>query len=367
MLSQLKTSPPLKIHINSPSSTTATYMASTTTATRFLLLFFLLSAASAARTAKNRTSTTSVQRMHEQWMAQHGRVYKDAAEKERRFRIFKANVEYIESENRAGNRSYTLGPNRFSDLTNEEFRASYLGFRPTPRSDAPAREPFRYSDDSTGAPGSVDWRSRGAVTPVKDQGGCKCCWAFSAVAATEGITKITTGKLISLSEQELLDCNDEGYSCDGGTMDDAFRFIVSNGGLATEDDYPYQTMQGMCNADQALSSAASISGYEDVPENSESALMSAVANQPVSVAVDGGDMNFQHYKGGVFTGPCETNLNHGVTAIGYGTAGDGTKYWLIKNSWGTTWGESGFMRIQRNVESPKGMCGLAMHASYPTA
>nr|CAD1824017.1 unnamed protein product [Ananas comosus var. bracteatus] len=149
-------------------------MASSTTATRFLLLFFLLSAASAtasaARTARNSTSTASVRRMHEQWMAQHGRVYKDAAEKERRFRIFKANVEYIESANRAGNRSYTLGPNRFTDLTNEEFRASYLGFWPTSRPNAAVQSPFRYADDST--PDSMDWRSRGAVTPIKDQGDC---------------------------------------------------------------------------------------------------------------------------------------------------------------------------------------------------
>ncbi|OAY82763.1 Senescence-specific cysteine protease SAG39 [Ananas comosus] len=150
-------------------------MASSTAATRFLLLFFLLWAASAttsaARTARNSTSAEeSVRRMHEQWMAQHGRVYKDAAEKERRFRIFKANVEYIESANRAGNRSYTLGPNRFTDLTNEEFRALYLGFRPTPRPDAAAQSPFRYADSST--PDSMDWRSQGAVTPIKDQGNC---------------------------------------------------------------------------------------------------------------------------------------------------------------------------------------------------
>ncbi|OAY70135.1 Senescence-specific cysteine protease SAG39 [Ananas comosus] len=250
-------------------------MASSTTANRFLLLCFLLSAASdtpsAARTARNSTSTASVRRMHEQWMAQHGRMYKDAAKKERRFRIFKANVEYIESANRAGNRLYTLGPNRFTDLTNEEFRASYLGFRPTPRPKGKAQSPCRYANDLM--LDSMDWRSRGAYICTY----AGCCWAFSAVAATEGITKIRTGQLISRSEKELLDCNNDGYSCNGGTMDGAFQFIVSNGSLATKAAYPYRAMQGTCNAAQ-VSSAATISGYEDVQANSESALLSAVAN-----------------------------------------------------------------------------------------
>ena len=196
-----------------------------------------------------------------------------------------------------------------------------------------------------------------------------CCWAFSAVAATEGITKLSTGKLISLSEQELVDCdvNGEDQGCNGGLMDDAFQFIIDNGGLTTESNYPYKASDGTCNTNKASSSAATISGYEDVPSNSESALLKAVANQPVSVAIDAGGSDFQLYKSGVFTGACGTELDHGVTAVGYGKTADGIKYWLVKNSWGKSWGESGYIRMERDVDAAEGLCGIAMEASYPTA
>lgn len=195
-----------------------------------------------------------------------------------------------------------------------------------------------------------------------------CCWAFSAVAATEGITKLSTGKLISLSEQELVDCDVKGedQGCNGGLMDDAFKFIIKNGGLTTEANYPYTAADGTCNAKKASNHATSIKGFEDVPVDSEAALMKAVANQPVSVAIDAGDITFQLYQGGVFTGYCGTDLDHGVTAVGYGTD-DGTKYWLVKNSWGASWGESGYIRMERDVSAKEGLCGIAMQASYPTA
>lgn len=332
---------------------------------RCLCLALVVLAIWAAFTTARELSEMSMKERHEQWMAQHGRVYADAAEKARRFEIFKVNMELVESFN-AGDRKFKLGANLFADLTNEEFRARN-GFKPSKGSSA-GKTSFRY-ENVKAVPASTDWRKKGAVTPIKNQGQCGSCWAFSAVAAAEGITKLSTGKLISLSEQELVDCDVKGVDqgCNGGEMDDAFKFIMKNKGLTTESSYPYTGSDDTCNAKAAASHAASITGYEDVPKNSEAALLKAVANQPVAVAIDAGGFAFQLYSSGVFDGDCGTDLDHGVAAVGYGTASDGTKYWLVKNSWGTTWGEEGYIRMQRDVDAKEGLCGIAMDASYPTA
>ncbi|KAK4755578.1 hypothetical protein SAY87_009335 [Trapa incisa] len=304
-----------------------------------------------------------------QWMAAYGRVYTNDAQRETRFGIFKNNLEFIDSFNNGGNKTYRLEINEFADMTNEEFQAQWNAHKVS--SDQWLLEKsatFRY-DNVSGVPSSIDWRKKGAVTPVKDQGQCGCCWAFSAVAAVEGITKIRTGKLIPLSVQELVDCDTKGINrgCGGGLMDNAFEFIVKNRGLMTEADYPYQGVDGTCNAKRTVKHAARIAGFENVPANSEWSLQKAVAHQPVSVAMDASGYAMQFYKSGVFTGECGTHLNHGVVIVGYGADRDGNKYWTVKNSWGKKWGEDGYIRIAKNVGDKEGHCGIAIKASYPTA
>nr|AJD78155.1 cysteine proteinase SAG12H9 [Hevea brasiliensis]AJF19713.1 cysteine proteinase [Hevea brasiliensis] len=297
---------------------------------------------------------------HEMWMVQYRRAYEDSTEKERRFKIFKENVEFIDCFNNARNKPYKLGINEFTDLTNEEFRASHNGFVMSSHRTSSRIMPFRYENVTEVASG-LDWRTKGAVTPIKDQG-------LQCMAAMEGITKLSTGKLISLSEQELVDCDTSGIDlgCDGGCMDHAFEFIIQNNGLSTEANYPYWGVDGNCNSMKAADPKAMITGFEYVPANDEEALLKAVAHQPVSVAIDTGESAFQHYSSGVFTGDCGTELDHAVTVVGYGTSDDGTKYWLVKNSWGTSWGESGYIRMERDIDAEEGLCGIAMQPSYPT-
>ncbi|KAK8607114.1 hypothetical protein V6N13_052860 [Hibiscus sabdariffa] len=330
-----------------------------------IMLIFLVIAACIPHVMCRSLPEASLSERHQQWMAEYGRVYKNDADKEIRFKIFKSNVEFIDSFNAAGDRSYKLSINEFADQTNDEFRAFRNGYIRSQGLTTRKQTPFRY-ENVTSLPASIDWRQKGAVTPIKDQAQCGSCWAFSAIAATEGIHKLTTGQLISLSEQELVDCDkgvDQG--CEGGEMEDAFEFIIHNHGIASEATYPYKGDDGTCNKSEEASHAATITGYEVVPANDEQALQKAVANQPVSVSIDAGDSAFQFYSSGIFTGACGTDLDHGVTAVGYGSE-DGTDYWLIKNSWGTGWGEEGYIRMQRNIKAKEGLCGIAMDSSYPT-
>ncbi|KAG2663599.1 hypothetical protein I3760_16G039600 [Carya illinoinensis] len=309
-----------------------------------------------------------VMTIYEAWLAKHGKAYNAIGEKDKRFEIFKDNLRFIDEHNAAEkNRTYKLGLNRFADLTNEEYRATYLGTksgseRRLSRSRSDRYEP-RVGDK---LPQSVDWRKDGAVVGVKDQGSCGSCWAFSTIAAVEGINQIVTGDLISLSEQELVDCDTtDNQGCNGGLMDSAFEFIINNGGIDTEEDYPYHAADGRCDTHRKNAKVVSIDDYEDVPANNEKALQKAVANQPVSVAIEAGGREFQLYESGVFTGKCGTALDHGVTAVGYGTE-NGVNYWIVKNSWGGNWGEAGYIKMERNlVGTASGKCGIAMMASYP--
>ncbi|PKU86664.1 Oryzain alpha chain [Dendrobium catenatum] len=358
-----------------------------------VLLFFVavLIAGIAAPAAAER-SEEEVRLLYEGWLVKHKKSVNALEEKESRFQVFKDNLLFIDEHNAAadaGEHTFWLGLNRFADLTNEEYRAKFLGYRSAGRRRrlSVAGSDRYKSDSGNDLPDSIDWREKGAVLPIKDQGSCGSCWAFSTVSAVEGINQIVTGDLISLSEQELVDCDTSvNEGCNGGLMDYAFEFIINNGGIDTEEDYPYKSRDGRCDSFrvwvnfgfnlfgavilrnvcclQKNAHVVSIDGYEDVPVNDENALKKAVANQPVSVAIEGSGRAFQFYESGIFSGSCGLDLDHGVTAVGYGSE-DGKDFWIVRNSWGTEWGEAGYIRLARNIGLSTGKCGIAMEASYP--
>ena len=222
--------------------------------------------------------------------------------------------------------------------------------------------------DLAAAPDAIDWVTKGAVTPVKNQGQCGSCWSFSATGSMEGAYQIATGKLVSLSEEDLVECDQVDQGCGGGLMDNAFKFVMKNG-IAAEAAYPYISgtgIRGLCKDKKEANAVVTVTGFKDVPPKDEDALKTAVALGPVSVAIEADKSAFQLYKSGVLEKKsCGTKLDHGVLVVGYGTAPGifGKKdYWKVKNSWGATWGEEGYIRLARG----KNMCGVAEQPSYPT-
>mmetsp|Transcript_14149 Transcript_14149/g.33016 ORF Transcript_14149/g.33016 Transcript_14149/m.33016 type:complete len:328 (-) Transcript_14149:48-1031(-) len=291
------------------------------------------------------------------WAKQHNKI----ADPER-LPAFKANVDFVHKHNQEyqlGLHHYKTALNRFADLTNKEFRAFYTGFKFVPRNDTMENALLLTGE----APDSVDWRTKGVVTPVKNQQQCGSCWSFSATGSLEGAYAIKTGKLVSFSEQELVDCDKTDSGCGGGLMDNAFDWIQQNGGIDTEADYPYTAMDGRCDASKKAKHVGTVSGHVDVPSNNEEQLKLAVAKGPVSVAIEADQSAFQMYSGGVFSGTCGTQLDHGVLVVGYGTEG-GKDYWIVKNSWGANWGDSGYILLERG-KGGAGQCGIAMQPSYP--
>jgi len=289
--------------------------------------------------------------------AQYGKMY-NTAEEEHRFNVFKSNLDFINNWDEQA-RGFKVAMNKFGDLTADEMGVLYRGSRMYK-----TYTPKPSTVDVTAA--DVDWRTKGAVTGIKDQGQCGSCWAFSTTGSTEGAWFLAGHGLVSLSEQNLVDCSgDQGnQGCNGGLMDQAFQYIISNNGIDTEASYPYTAEDGDCSF-SASSVGAKLSGFTDVSSGDEGALQTAVNQQPVSVAIDASQSSFQFYSSGVYNEPScsSSSLDHGVLAIGYGTD-NGTPYWLVKNSWGTSWGLSGYIEMSRNANN---QCGIATAASWPKA
>ena len=276
------------------------------------------------------------------------------------FSFANLNNQLFIQEHNSQNLSYTVGENQFIDhnYTNEFLISEnhYL---------APNTTDFiHYEENMT--PFQMDWRQNHKVSSVKNQEHCGGCWAFSSSGAIESAWAIQNNVLYNLSQQELIDCSvDYGnHGCGGGAMDLGFQYVIDNG-LCTNLSYPYVASDQECQKD--CTSVINISKYGDLKQNDETNLKKGVSQQPVSVAIQANKRSFQLYQSGIYSDlDCGTELDHGVLVVGYGhDIESGMNYWIIKNSWGTEWGENGYIRIQKDIEDERGLCGIAMQPSIP--
>jgi len=294
------------------------------------------------------------------WKSSHNKAYTDLAAEKVRYTIWADNLQRITDFNKQSTNLF-LRMNHFGDMTNTEFHKTMNGYqKPASKSGSTFLAPSHVT-----APDTVDWRDEGYVTPVKNQGQCGSCWAFSTTGSLEGQMFKKNGKLPSLSEQNLVDCSTSygNNGCNGGLMDNAFKYIKDNGGLDTEESYPYEGVNDKCRFKKDTIGGED-TGFVDIPEGDEDALKKASATiGPISVAIDASHFTFQFYHSGVYdeSACSSTALDHGVLVVGYGTY-QGKDYWLVKNSWGPSWGLKGYIRMSRNKSN---QCGIASKASYP--
>jgi len=264
-----------------------------------------------------------------------------------------------------------LGINQFTHLKRDEFASQYMGYKMPMDLYGGALFLGNHTYNGEELADSLDWTKKGAVTPVKNQRQCGSCWAFSTTGAIEGANAITNGKLVSLAEQQLVDCDHVDQGCNGGSMSNGFNYVKSKG-ICTEASYKYTASGGSCKASSCSVALqpGTVTGYKGLAPvsriipASEQTMMSAVQQQPVSIAIEADKPIFQSYKSGVLKGSCGSSLDHGVLVVGYGTDPSGGDYWKVKNSWGTTYGEAGYVRLARG-KGAGGECGMLLSPSYP--
>ncbi|XP_060582685.1 procathepsin L-like [Ruditapes philippinarum] len=304
----------------------------------------------------------------ESYKTAHGKQYDPHVEGLRRA-IWESNIKYIQQHNLEADRglhTYILGMNEYGDMTNKEFVAMMNGFKQNVSRSVCSKFTPPLNVNLGDLPDSVDWRQKGYVTEIKNQGQCGSCWSFSATGSLEGQNFKKTGKLVSLSEKNLMDCSkpEGNKGCEGGLMDQAFAYVIKNKGIDTEESYPYKPRNGKCEFKEADIGAVEVSCM-DIKMGSEDDLQAAVATVgPISVGIDASHPSFQMYRSGVYSERrCSSKkLDHGVLAVGYGTEGS-DDYWLVKNSWGKSWGQEGYIMMSRNKDN---QCGIATQASFPT-
>jgi len=309
-------------------------------------------------------ATVSAASTWEEFKAEYGKYY-NGDDEETRHAIFDANVEFINGENMKGH-SYTLGVGPFADLTADEFKADRLGYT-RPDSEEPVMESHVYAGEQL--EDRIDWTEKGVVTEVKDQGQCGSCWAFSTTGALESGYALASGNLVRLSEQQHVDCDGfPNLGCSGGQMKNALKWAMSHDSCS-EESYPYTAKGGILSSckssgcDVAMPKG-SVTGVNSLAgllgKASDEDMMSALAQQPLSIAIEADQAIFQHYTSGVITDSCGTNTDHGVLLVGYGTD-NGVDYWKVKNSWGSSWGDNGFVRMTRG----KNICGINSGPNAP--
>jgi len=298
------------------------------------------------------------------WMRFHRKTY-SFEEFSNRYSVWKANHKRVQTHNADESKGFKLAVNKFADLTGVEFKKIFLGVRMELATKNSA--PEITFDPSVSAPTTLDWRKSGAVTPIKNQGQCGSCWSFSTTGSTEGANFLKTKKLVSLSEQNLIDCSTSygNQGCNGGLMTQAMQYIIDNKGIDTEASYPYTTSGPNDCEFTKTNVGGNLKSYSNVASGDEKALLQAGVFGPVSVAIDASQYSFQLYSSGVYyEEECSsTQLDHGVLMIGWGTESK-KDFWWVKNSWGTSWGIEGYIKMSRNRDNN---CGIATMATLPKA